>query len=113
MNIIFVRHGESKRNAKIVNSDKNSGLTEKGKKQTEALGKRLKKYKISVIYTSNLLRAKETGKIISKILGIPVKESLQELDEYPSKYLRSKLKSLFNRKLNKRMKKLKRFLDTI
>ncbi len=112
MNIIFVRHGESAHNAKI-SEEGNSSLTEKGRKQAELLGKRLRKYKISTIYTSNLLRAKETGEIISKILKIPVKENLEELDEYSSNHLRSVLRALIRRKTSRRLKRLKRFLNKI
>jgi len=107
MNILFVRHGESGRNAKITD-EKDSDLTPLGKKQAELLGKRLKKYKISKIYTSNLLRAKETGEIISKILNVPIDKNLEELNEYPSKYLRYRLKPF-----PRRLKKLKKFLDKL
>jgi len=104
MRIIFVRHGESMKNAKLTD-DKDSGLTKKGKIQAEYLGKKLKEQKISAIYTSNLLRAKETGEIISKVIKIPIKSTFEELNEYPSKNLRSRLKLLFNGRL-KRLKKL-------
>ncbi len=104
MKIIFVRHGESKYNAKITD-EKDVGLTRRGKMQAKHLGNSLKKEKISAIYTSNLLRAKETGEIISKIIKVPVKNTFEELDEYLSKHLKSKLKLLFNSRL-KRLKKL-------
>lgn len=112
MNIIFVRHGESEHNAKVTEVS-DCKLTEIGKKQAETLGNRLKKYKISDVYTSNLLRAKETGEIISEILNVPIKENLEELDEYSSKHLMYIFRALFRRKTNKRLKKLKRFLNKI
>jgi len=108
MKIIFVRHGESENNARL-SDDKNSGLTKRGEKQARLLGDSLKKERISVIYTSDLLRAKETGEIISKIIGVPVKNNFEELNEYPSGNLRSRLKLLFN----KRLKKLKKLLNEI
>jgi len=104
MKIIFVRHGESMKNAKLT-EDKDSGLTKKGKLQAKHLGLKLKQYNISEVYTSNLLRAKETGEIISKIIKIPIKSNFEELNEYPSAHLRSRLRLLFNSRL-KRLKKL-------
>ena len=108
MKIIFVRHGESKHNAGLT-EEKDVGLTGKGKIQAKHLGMRLKKQKISAIYTSNLLRAKETGEIISKIINVPVKGHFEELNEYSGKHLRSRLRILFNW----RLKRLKKFLKKI
>jgi broad specificity phosphatase PhoE len=108
MKIIFVRHGESEHNAKLTDKE-DSGLTKKGKKQAEYLGNKLKKQKISAIYTSNLLRSKETGEIISKIIKVPIKSTFEELNEYPSENLRSRLKILFN----KRLRRLKKLLDKL
>lgn len=108
MKIIFIRHGESMKNAKL-SKDKNSCLTPLGRLQAENLGKKMKKEKISAIYTSNLERAKETGEIISKIINIPIKNIFEELNEYPSKNIRSNIRRL----LDMRMKKLKKLLKRI
>jgi broad specificity phosphatase PhoE len=108
MKIIFVRHGESKHNAKL-SEEENSGLTIRGKRQAELLGKKLKNHGISAIYTSSLLRAKETGGIISKITGVPVKGRFEELDEYGSQIFRSGISRVFNF----RLKKLKKLLSRI
>jgi broad specificity phosphatase PhoE len=108
MKIIFVRHGESEHNAKH-SEEENSGLTKKGEIQAKYLGMRLKKCKISSIYTSNLLRSKQTGEIISKIIKVPVKGRFEELDEYSSKNFRS----VFTRTFNMRLKKLRKLLDKI
>src|SRR4030067_2474104 len=108
MRIIFVRHGESENNAKLT-SEEDSSITRRGKLQAEHLGKDLKKQDISTIYTSNLLRARETGEILSKIIKVPIKGNFEELGEYSGKYLRSRLKLLFN----KRLKRLKKLLDKI
>ncbi len=108
MRIIFVRHGESKHNARLTDEE-DSGLTRRGKTQARHLGNSLKKQKVSAIYTSNLLRARQTGEIISEIIKVPVRGTFEELDEYPSKNLRSKLKLLFN----KRFKRLKKLLNKI
>jgi broad specificity phosphatase PhoE len=108
MRIIFVRHGESMKNAKLT-EDKDSGLTKKGEVQAKYLGEWLKKQKISAVYTSNLLRAKETAEIISKIIKVPVKDNFEELNEYKSKILKSSFKRLFHN----RLKRLKKLLDKI
>jgi broad specificity phosphatase PhoE len=108
MKIILVRHGESKHNAKLT-EEENSSLTKEGKKQAESLGRKLKEIKISKIYVSKLARAKETAEIISKIIKIPIKEEFEELNEYQSKILRSKLKVFFD----KRIKRLKKILNSI
>ena len=108
MKIIIVRHGESEHNIGLT-KNKNSILTKRGKRQAEYLGKKLKKLKISKIYTSDLSRARQTAEIISKIIKVPVKKSIEELNEYDKKHLRSKLKMLFSN----RLKKLKHFLKKI
>jgi len=108
MRIIFVRHGESMKNAKLTD-DKDSGLTKKGEVQAKYLGEWLKKQKISAVYSSNLLRAKETAEIISKIIKVPVKDNFEELNEYKSKILKSSFKRLFH----DRLKRLKKLLDKI
>lgn len=108
MKIIFVRHGESENNIRL-SKDEDSGLTKRGKEQAKYLGIKLKEQNISMIYTSKLLRARETGEIISKIIKVPIRENLEELNEYPTKNLKSKFSTIFN----KRLKKLKKFLKEI
>jgi len=95
MKIVLVRHGESGHNARM-NDNKNSSLTKKGKIQAELLGKRLKREKIKIdkIYTSNLIRSKQTAEIVSKIIKIPISKSFEEFSEYPS----ANLKNFFVRK---------------
>ena len=110
MKILLVRHGESEHNSgKSANKD--SSLTKKGKSQAEHLGKKLRKEKIKIdkIYTSNLIRSKQTAEIISKIIKVPIKKSLEELNEYPSANLRNKIKIFFNA----RIKKLRNLLNSI
>jgi len=112
MKIIFVRHGESEHNANR-SAEKNTPLTERGRKQATALGEKLKKYRISEIYTSNLVRSKETGKIISEIVGVPVEGNFEELDEYPGEYLNMNFWKFLHRKTNKRFKKMGKLLNQI
>src|SRR3989344_652854 len=110
MKIILVRHGESEHNAGIVEGH-NSSLSKKGKLQSKKLGERLKKQKIKIdkIYTSELIRSKQTAEIISKIIHVPIKKSFESLNEYDPKNLKNKLRLL----LNRRLKRLKKFLKEI
>jgi broad specificity phosphatase PhoE len=109
MKIILVRHGECESNLEIKSKNRDSDLTQRGKKQIEYLANRLKDYKISEIYSSNLIRSKESAKIISKKIKVPVKGSFPELDEYSTNHVKKKLITLFSL----RLKKLKRLLKKI
>ena len=109
MDIILIRHGESKQNAGLEKENFDSSLTKKGIKQAEALGRKLKKEKISKIYTSNLMRAKQTAQIISKINNTSNIKYLEGLNEYPGKHLRQRWRWFFN----KRLKELKKLIKEI
>ena len=82
----LLRHGEALNNKKEIYSSypekKPFPLTEKGKKQVEAIAQKLKKEKIDLIFSSDLLRTKQTAEIIGKALGIkPIyDERLREID---------------------------------
>lgn len=68
--IWFVRHGQSEGNLKDVVSGQNKHqLTELGRQQAAAFNS-AKKGDIDLVITSNLDRAKETGAIIAKKLGV-------------------------------------------
>jgi phosphohistidine phosphatase SixA len=107
MKIILIRHGEKEK--KEFKEDKEKGLTERGKKQVLYLADYLKKFNVSEIYSSNLIRAKETAEIISKKINIPIKASFEELNEYESKHF----KNYFLRIFSLRLKKLKKLLDRL
>ena len=67
--IILVRHGETATNVKNVlhkYGDPNN-LTEKGKRQIQETGNKLKELSCSVLYASNEIRALQSAEIISKI----------------------------------------------
>lgn len=67
MKLILVRHGETVGNMKsIAQGHMQGSLTRKGIKQAKLLAEELKKYKIDAIYSSDLKRAANTAKIISK-----------------------------------------------
>lgn len=73
MKLIIVRHGETEENVeKIVQGHKLGILTNKGLEQAKKLGQRLKDEKIDVIFSSDLLRAKNTTREIEKYHNIPV-----------------------------------------
>ena len=73
MILYIIRHPETKHNIQqITQGHKDSPLTNKGKKQAEALGKRLKNKDISKIYSSDLGRCMQTSKIINNsIFALP------------------------------------------
>jgi len=81
----LLRHGEAISNTKNIIScwpEKFSvPLTEEGKEQIKKAAVKLKKKKIDLIFSSDLLRTKQTAKIVSKELEIPVKYD-KRLREY-------------------------------
>ncbi len=84
----FLRHGEADHNilevcAPAHDSRKfTSRLTPRGKRQVQAAARKLAKEGIDLIYTSPLLRTRETAAIISRATGAPVKvaKGLREID---------------------------------
>ncbi len=84
MQLYFVRHGESQANRLhiISNRDLPHGLTSTGQAQAAALAKQLSSVPITHIFTSPLLRATQTAKILSDILGLPyqITDALREYD---------------------------------
>ncbi len=80
----FVRHGESEANTRHVISNRESTfhLTTKGRQQTEVLAGKLRGIPFGVMFSSPVLRARETAEILSTTLGIPyqVTEALREYD---------------------------------
>lgn len=87
----ILRHGESLKNKLGVASSWPETipypLTENGKKQAKAAAKKLKNKKIDLIFTSDLLRTKQTAGIVGKALGIKPK---------PDKRLREINVGIFN-----------------
>ncbi len=78
----MIRHGESIANVKKIISHDNEAfpLTEKGMKQAQIVGEELSGIKIEKIYTSPVLRARQTAEIISKVVGceVIVEERIRE-----------------------------------
>ena len=79
---IIARHGETYFNLEgRWQGMGNSPLTERGKRQAEHLAENMKDYHVSRIITSNLPRAMETGKIVSKIIGVRDVSSSDQINE--------------------------------
>jgi broad specificity phosphatase PhoE len=72
-----LRHGESTRNvekrASCWPEKIKSPLTEKGIKQVKKAAKDLKKKKIDLIFSSDLLRTKQTAGIVSQEIGVKIR----------------------------------------
>ncbi|MCX7994522.1 MAG: phosphohistidine phosphatase SixA [candidate division WOR-3 bacterium] len=75
MELYLIQHGE----AKSETEDPLRPLTEKGQKDVMAVAEIVsgKGLKISKIYHSDKLRAKQTAEIIARILGVPVIEEIK------------------------------------
>ena len=67
MNIYLIRHG--RQYSKLCNVDVE--LAPEGREQADLLGQRLKTYDIEAVYSSDLIRARETADIINKHLNKP------------------------------------------
>ncbi|MBK8417675.1 histidine phosphatase family protein [Candidatus Villigracilis saccharophilus] len=84
MKLYFVRHGESEANTRHVISNRESpfGLTALGKRQAAKLAESLKSIPMNSIFSSPILRARETAEILSQKLQLPIHitESLREYD---------------------------------
>lgn len=84
MNLYFVRHGESEANTRHVISNGRSmfGLTPRGRQQAEALAERLRSTPFMAMYSSPILRARQTADILSIAFGIfyQMTEALREYD---------------------------------
>ena len=84
MKLYFVRHGESEANTRSVISNRESlfGLTDRGRQQAIILADQLKDILITAIYSSPVLRARDTADILSQSLRQPyqVTGALREYD---------------------------------
>ena len=73
LRIYLVRHGQSEANVtETMSGHCPTPLTELGRAQAEAIGKKLLAIhpKVDFVYSSDLARASETAEIICRILGI-------------------------------------------
>ncbi len=85
MKIYLIRHGETTGDIEDrFGGDYDDHLTEKGQKQALELTQNLKDKGIEKIFTSPLIRAKETSDTLQKALGVEVEvvETLRERNQY-------------------------------
>jgi 2,3-bisphosphoglycerate-dependent phosphoglycerate mutase len=68
----FIRHGESTWNASGFVQGQASGpvLTRKGRTEAAAVAQRFANSTIAAIYTSDLMRARQTADIVGQVLGL-------------------------------------------
>ncbi len=84
--LFLIRHGQSEWNKlNMIQGQKNTVLTDFGKKQALSIGNRLINEDIDIIYTSDLARAYTTAKIISDVIHKPLisSEFLREISFGP------------------------------
>lgn len=86
-NFYFIlRHGEARSNKeRFVSSwpeKVHNPLTDKGRKKIERISEKLKKQKIDIIFSSDLLRTKQSAEIIAKKIGLKINfdKNLREID---------------------------------
>lgn len=84
MKLYFIRHGESEANIQHVISNRESpfGLTKRGKQLANILADSLKDIPFTAIFSSPVLRARETADILSRSFHQPyqIAEALREYD---------------------------------
>ena len=81
LKLIIIRHAESEWNTVgryqgLLDPE----LTERGRKQAQALAEELSKEHISKVYTSPLKRTYQTAQIISERLGVPLQEDRRVIE---------------------------------
>ncbi len=73
MRLIFTRHGQTEWNLqKRMQGSQDSALTPLGRKQAQALGKRLQLLPIDAVYASPLPRAQDTARLLIKKRSVPI-----------------------------------------
>jgi broad specificity phosphatase PhoE len=72
--LLMVRHGESTWNVLGLIQGHADGptLTDKGRRQSAQVAEQLRRDRVSAIYSSDLVRARETAAFVGKALGLPV-----------------------------------------
>lgn len=81
--VIFIRHGQTSWNKeKKYQGHSDISLNENGLRQAELVGKRLAVEKINAIYSSDLLRARQTAEHIAQYHALPIitKQGFREIN---------------------------------
>lgn len=72
-NVLLIRHGQSRGNAeRRFGGHTPTPLSARGHKQAEATARSLKSESLTVIYSSDLARAMDTARPLSKLTGLPI-----------------------------------------
>jgi len=87
MNLYLVRHGLSEGNLANIHQPADSPLTKLGLKQAKAVAKRFSNVKIDVLYTSPMLRARQTAGEISAKIGKKPKITADLAETMPPKHI--------------------------
>jgi len=83
----IVRHGETDWNVKgIIQGQVDVPLNKMGESQAKLLGEKLKGMNFSIVYCSDLKRAKRTAEIIVENRGLPVQTVKDLRERYYGKY---------------------------
>ena len=73
MRLIIVRHGETDYNiTRRIQGRQQVPLNENGRTQALQVAESLRQYKITHIYCSSLVRARETAEIINNYFSLPI-----------------------------------------
>lgn len=84
MTLYFVRHGESEANLlhEFSNRGLKHGLTRQGRLQAQTLAQTLQSVRVGAIFSSPLLRARQTAEILAIALGTEyqITDALREFD---------------------------------
>ncbi|MFE6915478.1 histidine phosphatase family protein [Streptomyces rubiginosohelvolus] len=81
--VFATRHGQTEWNAKaLLQGQKESGLTELGRKQSQLLGRRLQGERLTAVYSSTSGRAVSTARLVAEPLALPFRQlpGLAEMD---------------------------------
>lgn len=105
--IYIVRHGQTEGNIKqIFGLAPEFSLTDHGKQQVKKLSKKLSLIHFDYIFSSDLLRAKQTAEILAKGRNIPIatREALRErsygrLNGKTAKEIKRKLEDVYDQYL--------------
>lgn len=80
--LLLVRHGQTSWNALgKLQGHTDIALDDTGREQARALAGRLRAIGIRTVWTSDLGRARETGEIVARVLGLPAPRTDAELRE--------------------------------
>lgn len=85
MKVYLVRHGQTEEHAQRRRQTPDSRLSREGKKQVEAVAKRLAQEEIDLIFSSGWPRARQTAEIIAEKIEKPLEffDYIHEKEQHP------------------------------